>query len=319
MKKICLVIPYFGQFKNYFSLFLLSCKNNPTVDWLIYSDTTQVYNWPPNVIFKRCSFNEFREKIQKLFNFQIELEKPYKLCDYKPCYGEALETDLNGYDFWGYCDCDLIFGNIRKFVTEDILDTYDRIFSRGHLSIFRNNKEVNEYYRKQTVFPIKAVFTNPNSFAFDEWRGTSLVWEVENKKMYDALVMDDIISTLDGFHPTKELRGKYSPYHKNEDKSYAYRKMKKIYYHYSPEGLNRVWIEKGEIKKEDILYVHFQKRKMSLVMPMPTERIDEFIILNDSFLYRGELCIDEHLKEVVDETINNYFERMKFFLYSVLK
>ena len=47
------------------------------------------------------------------------------------------------YDFWGYCDIDLIFGNIRKFITDDILDKYDKILSRGHFTLFRNKDSIN--------------------------------------------------------------------------------------------------------------------------------------------------------------------------------
>ena len=49
MKSICLIIPYFGKFKNYFPLFLKSCSYNPTVDWLVFTDTSERYVWPENV------------------------------------------------------------------------------------------------------------------------------------------------------------------------------------------------------------------------------------------------------------------------------
>jgi len=31
--------------------------------------------------------------------------------------------------FWGYCDIDLIFGNIRAFMTDELLNEYDIIKS----------------------------------------------------------------------------------------------------------------------------------------------------------------------------------------------
>lgn len=49
MYKICLIIPYFGEFKNYFQLFLNSCANNPTINWLIFTDSDQAYFYPDNV------------------------------------------------------------------------------------------------------------------------------------------------------------------------------------------------------------------------------------------------------------------------------
>ena len=48
--------------------------------------------------------------------------------------------------YWGHCDVDLIWGDIRKFVTDDVLTKYKRIFSRGHCSIYENSSEVNAVY-----------------------------------------------------------------------------------------------------------------------------------------------------------------------------
>ena len=35
---IAIVLPYFGKLPNYFPLFLESCRKNPTVNWLFYTD-----------------------------------------------------------------------------------------------------------------------------------------------------------------------------------------------------------------------------------------------------------------------------------------
>ena len=35
MKKCIFIIPYFGKFNEYFTLFLKSCKNNKEFNWLI--------------------------------------------------------------------------------------------------------------------------------------------------------------------------------------------------------------------------------------------------------------------------------------------
>ena len=59
-----------------------------------------------------------KERIQRIFDFPISLERPYKLCDYKPSYGEVFKDELAGYDFWGNCDIDLVWGNIKKNFTQ---------------------------------------------------------------------------------------------------------------------------------------------------------------------------------------------------------
>ena len=48
-KKICFIIPYFGNFKNYFQLFLNSCRLNSDINWLIITDNKDEYDYPKNV------------------------------------------------------------------------------------------------------------------------------------------------------------------------------------------------------------------------------------------------------------------------------
>ena len=57
-----------------------------------------------------------KQQVQKMFDFPIYLDHPYKLCDYKPAYGYIFPEYTKGYDYWGHCDMtDCIFGNLRKF------------------------------------------------------------------------------------------------------------------------------------------------------------------------------------------------------------
>ena len=63
------------------------------------------------------------------FDFAITLHTPYKLCDYKPAYGEIFAPELSGYDFWGYGDMDLVFGDLRAYFTEDKLRKYDKFYA----------------------------------------------------------------------------------------------------------------------------------------------------------------------------------------------
>ena len=103
MNKILLIIPYFGQFNNYFSLFLESCRNNPTVNWLILTDDTTPYSYPNNVKVVYTTLSEIKSRIEKKLGFDIKLDTPYKLCDFKPTYGYVFDEYLKGYAFWGYC------------------------------------------------------------------------------------------------------------------------------------------------------------------------------------------------------------------------
>lgn len=167
MKTIGFVVPYFtcgnGTVHPMTQLWLDSCKYNSTVDWLFFTDCDlSSFDVPANVQIIKSSFEEIKAKIQSLFSFKISLNKPYKLCDFKPVYGEAFTEELQNYDFWGFCDIDLIWGDIRKFITDEILEKYDRVLTHGHCSLFRNTQEVNKAYR--TLDPKGGVWIIRRSF-----------------------------------------------------------------------------------------------------------------------------------------------------------
>ncbi len=120
MRKIGLVVPYFGKLPGNFQIWLNSCKYNGSVNWLLFTDDKTPYDYPENITVHYLEFNELLAKFQNHFDFPISLESSYKLTDYKVAYGEIFKEFLKGFDFWGYCDIDLIFGNIRKFITVSI-------------------------------------------------------------------------------------------------------------------------------------------------------------------------------------------------------
>ncbi|EEG90690.1 hypothetical protein COPCOM_00918 [Coprococcus comes ATCC 27758] len=136
-KRCVLILPYFGQFNNYFPLFLKSCEANPTYTWMIFTDNEFKYVCPENVHVIKTTLDEIRKIANEKFGFKIVLESAYKLCDYKPAYGFLFEKYIKDFDYWGHCDCDLIFGNLEKNVTPLLNEDYDKLFAAGHLTIYK--------------------------------------------------------------------------------------------------------------------------------------------------------------------------------------
>ena len=68
--------------------------------------------------------------------------------DYKPAYGFIFQKELQGYEYWGYCDLDIVLGKLDAFITDRYLAKFDKIFTLGHMSIFRNVDEVNNVFLK---------------------------------------------------------------------------------------------------------------------------------------------------------------------------
>ena len=126
-----MLICYYGKLPWYFNYFVHSCRYNPTVDFYIVTDDNS-YNkpLPANVKLILKPLEELKQLINAKMGFDTNIKNAYKLCDFKPAYGHIFSELLGSYDVWGHCDIDLVFGNIRGFMTDDILDEYDIISSR---------------------------------------------------------------------------------------------------------------------------------------------------------------------------------------------
>lgn len=136
MNSILVIHPYFGELPKIFPYWLESCKLNSSINFLIVTDQ-QITTSASNIHIWNTNLYEIKKRVEKIIGISVWLEKPYKLCDFRPLFGKIFEDYTSQYDFWGYCDCDLIFGNIRYFLTEEILSNYDCILGWGHFHIQR--------------------------------------------------------------------------------------------------------------------------------------------------------------------------------------
>ena len=276
MYKILFIIPYFGKLPQMFQLYLKSCEYNKTVDWLIFTDDGTQYNYPPNVKVVYTQFEEIRKKIKSFYNFEIQLEEPYKLCTYKPAYGQIFKEYTTGYDFWGHCDLDMIWGNIRKFYTEDILAKYDRIGWQGHATLYRNTDEVNERYLK----PVD---------------GINLFYESSNKKDATCFDEDGMTQIYDfyGWDYYKEVHfahpsaTKYNFELKHLPPEESYKNASQIF-RWNNGKLLRMYVHNNKIFEEEFMYLHLFRRVMDVHAAQDTE----FVILPHSIINMDYDLID---------------------------
>ena len=146
MVKAILITCYYGEFPWYFNIFLESCGQNPTIDFLIFSDSEFFGNVPPNVKIVPSSIEEFNQIATGKLGFKINIKSAYKLCDFKPAYGIIFSDYLEDYHFWGITDIDIVFGRIREFMSDELLGIYEVISVRhdyptGSFMLFKNNKK----------------------------------------------------------------------------------------------------------------------------------------------------------------------------------
>ncbi len=167
--KKCVITCYFGKLPDYFELFMMSCERNGNIDWYIITDN-QINTAADNITVIIYTFPEFAARVQSRFNFQIELSTPYKWCDYKIAAGYIFPDIIAGYDYWGFCDMDLIWGNLNRFYPDKLIEKYDRFLINGHIQFYRNKREINELFMLpaggNAVY--KAVFRSKYNYGFDE-------------------------------------------------------------------------------------------------------------------------------------------------------
>jgi hypothetical protein len=174
MNKIILINCYFGKLPWYFNLFLKSCETNPTIDFLFFLNEEVIGEVPKNVKIIDFTLSKFNFLATEKLNLIINIINGYKLCDLKPAYGVIFQSYLVNYDFWGICDIDLVFGRIREFMTEDLLNNYDVIsvkdsFPSGYFLLFKNKDEINNLFKKSKDY--KKIFQTSKNYCFDECGG----------------------------------------------------------------------------------------------------------------------------------------------------
>ena len=74
-----------------------------------------------------------------------------KVWDYRGSLGYLYEEEIKGYDYWGHCDFDVVFGDMNKWLPDKLLCNFD-VFSghdtyvNGCFSLYKNTKEVRELF-----------------------------------------------------------------------------------------------------------------------------------------------------------------------------
>lgn len=294
MTSIVLIIPWFGRFRADNDFWLKSIEYNHTVDFLMFSDQECPLNLPKNMTFVKITYEEFVGKIQSKFDFDVSAHYSYKLCDFRPAYGYVLNDYIGKYDFWGHCDNDLVFGDIRHFITEEILSENDRVLVRGHFTLYRNNEDVNRSFMNAEP-SYKEVFTHKKNYYFDETPATGKYWrEVRRDRLYDEIIFDDL-------HPYRWL---FVDVHRNDyDKNRKY-----LFYIFDNGKLYRCYFENGNLCRNEAMYAHFQKKQLQI----ETTVDDKFIIVpNKIITYKEDVTLDFIRSNVRDIPFYKYYKHLK--------
>lgn len=289
--KTLLLLPYFGSFPPYFDLWLASCGKNGPFDWLLITDQDLKIALPSNVRLRYSTLETLKKKFEKKMGISLVLNAAYKLCDYKQFYGYLFEEELKGYDYWGYCDCDLIFGDLRKFLTEDLQSQYDKVLRTGHFSVVRNDPAINRLFLQYETY--KITLTSPVIYGYDEAvNGYHLGFAGE--LLEQGCRFGDFpkfAADIDFRHyPFREIHAPFEP----------------CIFSYEHGRIYKITRSEGKIRKQERMYIHLQKRRMKKEKGLDPEH---YLICPDGFYsYREEWLKSERFWESIAGEKKGYFD-----------
>lgn len=253
LKKIIFLMPYFGRWPEWFEFYLESCRWNPTIDWLFFTDCPVPENAPANVGFIHLSFQDYQQLVSDRLGISLKTDSTYAICNLRPAFGLIHQEYLKGYDYFGFGDIDVIYGNLRAFYTDPVLchntlSTHrDRV--SGHLFLIRNDEQWVNAFRKIPHW--QHLMSQPINVPMDEGYFTKLL---RGRRRLPE--------------PLRRLWGVVDPYKRNHlfqerfstvlsDRPWAdgtYNYPEKWFWH---QG--RLTVETGE----ELMYLHFMNWKSS--------------------------------------------------------
>lgn len=281
--RIAFVVPYFGKFPDNFQLWLNSCAWNPCFDWLIFTDDNTPYDYPQNVKVEYLSFDDIKKLFQRHFDFEIDLPSPYKFCDFKPAYGEIFSSWLSCYDFWGYCDIDLVWGDLKKWINDDSLASVSRVSDWGHCCLFRNTGDINSLYRKENenVVDYQHVFSSYCNYLFDEEGGGQIIFR-DNNIATLTIPLYDVKADKRAFMPTcateQFVKSNYS----------------NVVFEINEGHVYMVCTENDNLVRKEFAYVHMAKRRMGIGIP---KNASKYLLTPNRYIAWRELSLST-LKEL---------------------
>ena len=290
MKKLLIVL-WFGKFPNYFELYLDSCSHNRSWNWMIFTDQdVDEYSVPENVEIVRTRFSEIKARICKCLKVNLSNKAgPYKLCDFRPFYGYIFSHEINGvggegYEYWGHCDIDVIWGNLSKFYPDEIIRQYDRFLIWGHLTMYRNTPDNNEMFRRLDFKNVnyKIIVNSKYNWAIDEYSKYSLLRIQEKLDCYQIYRDRDAIADI----------APYDGYQICDGAGYiAPSVMSPSDYVRVEPGAIYIKRSKDEAEEEKA-YAHFQKRDFDI---LPLNDDGQYYVLSNTICtdkdYKGRVTI----------------------------
>jgi hypothetical protein len=271
MKNIAVIAIWLGKLPAYFPLWVRSLEVNKEYDFLLFTDQEIQTPIPQNLKIHFATLYTLKEKIRKELGVTPDFDMPYKFCDYRPAFGELFSQELSGYKFWGYCDVDLLFGRLSDFLTTEILIKYKKIFNRGHFALYKNDPHINALYRQSARINSREILESSDCYIFDEWHGIHEIFNEFGIPQYHRECIADILPNAARF------TGSNIENHQKQ------------LFVWENGAVRQYFIANGSVHKWDFAYIHFQKRRIRVVIPQAQEG-ESILLTSKAFLpYKGKI------------------------------
>jgi hypothetical protein len=307
LSSIALVITYLGSFPKCFAAWAKTAAANPSVDFLIFADHVDegkaMAGGAANLHFYPMDLVAFNAKANQVLGMSCVVGAAYKLCDYKPVYGLIYADALKDYDFWGYCDIDLLFGDIRHFLTEDRLANTDRFYHFGHFTLYRNSKEINQHIfdsvpTKDVHFQTLLKVPNKPSVDYHDFFSSKVEYGFD-EVMMNPIAKNAQFKQYDGYSDYRDIYYADFPFHTETNLDGA----DPIYFHWQNGHLFVQSVK--QTTEAEILYCHFMKR------PLMME--DGALSASSFYLVPNQIIADRTKEELIAlaKRKNGSFNRQK--------
>lgn len=319
MNNICIIIVYFGKFNKNIDIFFESCKRNSSIDWLVFTDNE--YTDEKNIRFIKSTLDDINYLIKENIGKEYSVFTPYKLCDLRPLYGTLFFDYIKNYDYWGYCDTDVVCGNIAKYLEKINFSRYDKINSTGHFSIIRNTEICNSAFSREVKGTInyKKILLDKNiNYGFDE-RDFNKKFLSIGLKVYTGIFAADIDVFYKRMRCVDKQTAKYLSgftFSRNYPTNYS----KQIFLSVDGE-IKRYYIKRNKVFYDNFAYIHYRWTE-SCETSHPSN--SSFIISRKGFFDFDKSSLNdykniENLIFKYNTYENKYIERLRFIYFWIKK
>ncbi len=160
--KVKLFSVWAGERPEWYVRFALQMKRYKLVDWEIL---------PPDGVAVPYHVQWLTSTVSKALGTPCRKGGRYATCDLRPFLGDVFKDKLVGYDWWGWCDLDIRFGDLDNMLPNLLTDDCDVVNFKAHylsgcFVLLRNIPLTRELYKHSDHW--QTILADERYYVWDE-------------------------------------------------------------------------------------------------------------------------------------------------------